>query len=371
MNNRTGIYLCKELFTESEKLFLEKGELKVYTFRYPSGIEGLRFVNKRGEMVVLPFKGQQIWSMKMDGRDLQMKSMFDNPAQSEDYLSTYGAFFLHCGFTRMGVPTSPEDNHPLHGELPNARYQKAALFSGRDEYGEYMELKGEFRYTVAFNYNYKAEPAVRMYEDSGIVNVTMEVQNLRSAPMEYMYMGHINFRPVNGSKLIYSAMPDMGDVRVFVNIPEHMKSSREKAEKLRDFMLLLEKEPEKHEIIDPSQPYDPEIVFSIKYRQDNEGNAYTLQVQPDGYAHLAIHRPEQLPVGIRWIARNDDHDAMGMVLPATAEHKGYTAEKEKGNIKVLEGGKKVVFQIKAGSLRPGETDYYIEKINNMISSQKA
>ena len=60
----------------------------------------------------------------MDGRQLTMRSMFDQPQATRNYLETYGGFLIHCGFTAMGVPTK-EDSHPLHGELPNAPYRQA------------------------------------------------------------------------------------------------------------------------------------------------------------------------------------------------------------------------------------------------------
>ena len=46
----------------------------------------------------------------------------------------------------------------------------------------------------------------------------------------------------------------------------------------------------------------------------------------------------ELDKGVRWICRTPDQDALGMVLPSTAEPEGYTAEKAKGNVKVLDGG---------------------------------
>ena len=61
-----------------------------------------------------------------------MRSIFEHPVDTQDFLHTYGGFFLHCGATAMGDP-GPEDRHPVHGELPNAHYQRAQLLVGRDE----------------------------------------------------------------------------------------------------------------------------------------------------------------------------------------------------------------------------------------------
>ena len=120
------IELYKDTFGDVERPLCEMGGISVSTFRYPSGIEALRVSNARGEIVILPFKGQQIWRAKFDGRELTMKSMFDEPVATTDYLKTYGGFLIHCGLTGLGAP-GPNDDHPLHGELPNAPFQKAWL----------------------------------------------------------------------------------------------------------------------------------------------------------------------------------------------------------------------------------------------------
>ena len=120
----TKLTLAPDFFGPAERPLLECGELRASTFRFASGVAGLRLSNAAGELVMLPFQGQQIWSADFGGRNLTMQSMFDQPNATRNYLETYGGFLLHCGATAMGVPTG-EDTHPLHGELPNAPYQQA------------------------------------------------------------------------------------------------------------------------------------------------------------------------------------------------------------------------------------------------------
>lgn len=54
------IDLHRSSFDDRERPFCEMGEFRNSTFRYASGIEALRVKNARGEIIVLPFKGQQI-----------------------------------------------------------------------------------------------------------------------------------------------------------------------------------------------------------------------------------------------------------------------------------------------------------------------
>ena len=346
----TTIHLSRGLFTEQEHLILERGELRVRAFRYPGGVEALRVSNRKGEVVLLPYQGQQIWSVTFDARDLAMRSMFTEPVATRDFLSTYGAFLVHCGFTAMGVP-GPEDRHPLHGELPNAPYEQAWVSVGEDRDGAWLDIGGRYRHVVAFNHNYTAEPLVRIRPGSTLLELSMAVTNNKRTDMELMYMMHVNFRPVDNGRLVYSASP--ANVKTHVSLPSHMQASPS-AQKLVAFMKQLEADPTGHHVLSPELCFDPEIVFAIRYDADTEGWAHSLQVHPDGYASYIRHRPAELPVGVRWIARGADQDALGLVLPATAEHKGYSAAKKAGQVRVLEGGSRAEFHAVAGLLSPKE-----------------
>ena len=154
---QTVIHLSPQLFTEKEKPFIEAGPLSASVFRFETGVCGLRLKNELGQLVLLPYQGQQIWSAEFRGRNLTMKSMFPEPRPNHPYLETYGGFFLHCGFSAMGVP-GKDDTHPLHGELPNAQYSQAHLVLGQDENGAYIGMGGRYQHTVAFGCNYVARP---------------------------------------------------------------------------------------------------------------------------------------------------------------------------------------------------------------------
>jgi hypothetical protein len=287
--------------------------------------------------------------------------MFSEPHPTQTYLETYGAFLLHCGATAMGVP-SGEDNHPLHGELPNSPYQKAFVVAGQDEKGDYIGLGGVYQYTVAFNHNYLALPLVKLYAGSSLFQVKMTIQNLKRSEMELMYLAHVNFRPVDGGRLVYSAHCTPEDVRVRKSIPSHIHPKPGYVE----FIQELERHPEKHNRLSPDLVFDPEVVFFVDYLADEDGWAHTMQVHPDGSADYIRHRPEQLDKGVRWISRTPDQDALGMVLPATAEPEGYHAEKAKGNLKVLPAGGTYQLEMEMGALAPENAGKMEEKIKGLL-----
>ena len=336
---------------------MECGPLTVSTFRYDSGVCALRLRNDLGELVMLPFQGQQIWSATFGGRNLTMRSMFSAPRPTRSYLETYGGFLLHCGATAMGVPGAG-DSHPLHGELPNAPYDRAWLVLGEDAQGLYLGLSGEYEHIVAFSCHYVARPEVRLYADRGQVSIAMTIENRKQTPMELMYMAHINFRPVDHGRLIYSAACTPQTVRVRRSIPSHIRPPAGYAE----FLEELAQRPERHHLLTPGLAFDPEVVFFVDYLADAGGWAHSLQVHPDGSADAVSHRPAQLDHGVRWISRTADQDALGLCLPATAEPEGYSAEKAKGHVRQLAGGAALRFEMMAGYLAPGEAAPLIEKI---------
>jgi len=92
-----------------------------------------------------------------------------------------------------------------------------------------------------------------------------------------------------------------------------------------------------------------------------------MQVHPDGTADFISHRPSQLDKGVRWISRTADQDALGIILPATAEPEGYTAEKAKGNIKTLAAQQEFRCELEVGLLTPAEVTEMEDRINRAIT----
>ena len=357
------IHLYPDVFSEKEKVILSAAPFTASVFRFPSGVCGLRLQNERGALVMLPFQGQQIWSAEFEGRNLTMKSMFDGPHPTQVYLENYGGFLLHCGATAMGVPTA-QDTHPLHGELPNAPYEKAFLVLGEDERGAYLGLGGCHQYTVAFSHNYMAEPLVKLYAGSSVFSAAISITNLKHSQMELMYLAHINFRPVINSRLVYSARCTPQTVRVRDSIPSHIHPGPGYVE----FLQELKSHPEKHHVLLPDLMFDPEVVFAIEYLADEKGWAHTLQVHPDGSADYVAHRPDQLDKGVRWICRTADQEAIGIVLPATAEPEGYSAEKAKGNLKILPAQGHFTCEMLVGALRPAQSKEMQARIDQILRS---
>jgi hypothetical protein len=326
----TIVELRPQHFADLEGMLVTCGGMTASTFRYATGVAGLRIRNRVGHIDLLPFQGQQIWDAVFHGRSLTMGSMFPEPRPTTDYLSTYGAFFLHCGMTAMGNPGAG-DTHPLHGEIPNAPFT-ARLIAGEEDDKPFLALTGAYQHTVAFAHNYVATPTVTLKEGDSHVRVEIVVRNLKRKPMELMYLAHINFRPVDGSVLVDAVPDDLDHIRVRTAVPSNMVQSEDQKRLLAEVLA----DPGVHRKI--GRGVDPELVMTLTYPADIDGWAETMQLHPDGGADFVRHHPEELPKGVRWTTRTGDQDAIGIVLPATAEPDGYTAEKAKGNVLTLAPG---------------------------------
>lgn len=361
MENR--IYLKENYFIEKETTLLENGSVSASLFTYSTGVKAVRLKNARGSLVLLPYMGQMVWRCEFDGRELTMKSIYDEPMPAmQTYGETYGGFLMHCGLTAMGNPTA-EDTHLPHGELPIAKYQSVYLVSGRDEGGAYIGLSGVYSHKRCFETNYDFIPLVKLYEGRTSLDITVTIKNNKDVPLEYFYLCHINHRPVNGARLLYTAPRDT--IVVNHEVPDGYFST-EAAAATNAYLSRLDENPGlMDEVGAEGQAYAPEIVFCCFYKADGDGKAYTMQKNPDGTATYVVHRPDELPFGVRWIARTEDEDAMGMVLPATAEHKGYLYCKKRGYEKILKCGESTAFHMETGLLNSEEALVMEKKIHEI------
>ena len=73
------IYLKEAYFAEKEGVVLENGTLSASIFKYSTGVSAVRLCNARGNLVILPYMGQMVWRCEFDGRELTMKSIYDEP----------------------------------------------------------------------------------------------------------------------------------------------------------------------------------------------------------------------------------------------------------------------------------------------------
>ncbi len=356
------IFLKKSFFPERETLLLTEGTLTVHAFRYASGVEALRVTNDKGYFVILPYQGQVIWDFNFGGKDLKMKTTIAEPVKPKLFLETYGGFLYHCGLASVGAP---DESHPQHGEIPNGEYTEAYIDCGHDEGGTYVSVGGKLACDVAFVKKYNFSPECRLYEGASTVRVNVTVENGRAEPMEYAYLCHINFRPFDGARLIYSVPRDSEHIKMHKIVPDSLPA--EEQAKLRRYMEMLDSDIAYMDNVgNPDEAYAPEICFTMKYNPDENGRGYTMQYIKGEGACYVDHPVDALPIGIRWISRTATEDAMGMVLPATSEHLGYKHAKEHGYIRQLGGYETFSFHMEVGFISDAEAKKVEAKIEKLI-----
>lgn len=350
MTSPVSIELDERTFDTSEKLLAKAGSFRVSAFRYSSGVAALRVQNGAGTAILLPFQGQQVWDAEFLRRRLTMHSMFDEPQPTRDYLRTYGAFFIHCGGTSMGNP-APEDTHPLHGELPNIPYPEASLILGEDDAGAYLELAGTARDTQAFHHDFVVRPALRLYESATSFHARVEVENRAGKPMPFLYLAHINFRPADGGALIDTVRDDRADT--VTRIPQLDAGARAEVRAYHDAIAA---DPSSHRLLRAGVPVEPELVMTMKAAAGADGWTHAMHRHPDGTSDFVSYRPDELPYAVRWMVRDKDQDALGLVLPATAPPDGFAAAKRNGQIVWIEPGGSFRTQMRFGALDRAATD---------------
>lgn len=348
----TTIHLRKGFFETPERIVAETDGLTASLFRYDSGIEAVRLTNRRGHLVVLPYFGQMIWDAVFDGVDLTMANMFDMPRPADVIVGTYGCFAFHSGLLRNGCP-GPQDSHPLHGEMPCAAMDAAAIEIGRDAEGAFLALSGRREYVMGFGAHYMARPRVVLRPDSALFDIEMTVENLSGAAMDLMYMCHVNFAFCDGARIVQPApfTPEATVVRT--QVPAHVPRS-DAYDALLD---ALARAPAVMEVLDEPARYDPEQVFYIRgLRSGADGRTAVMARRREGDAFHIAYAVRDFPKTVRWVLVNSDQKVNAFALPSTCEPEGYTAEKAKGNVQTLAGGQTRRFSVRLGYLTAAEAE---------------
>jgi hypothetical protein len=342
--DRATIALQRSFFAEKERVACRYGGLTASLFRYDTGIEAIRLSNARGHIVVLPYMGQIVWSAMFDGVELAMQSMFREPRPAKVIVETYGCLVYHAGLLRNGVPT-PQDTHILHGEMPCAEMDAAGLACGTDARGPWVAVTGARDYAMGFGAHYLATPRVVLRPDATELDVVMEVENLSAAPMDLMYLCHVNFAFSEGGRIVQSVPFTPEHVVTRTAIPGHVTPNDD----YRALLTELAGNPAKMEILNEPRRYDPEQVFYIKgLKRSADDLVHFMMARPEGDGFTIAWNPETMPHTIRWVLANSDQRVAAFAMPATCEPEGYLAEKRKGNVRSLAGSAKASFTTHIG-----------------------
>lgn len=352
------IPLHRDGLSSVDRSVIRAGGLSAALFRYESGIEALRLRNERGELVILPWFGQMIWDATFDGVDLAMRSGFDMPLPSDTIGGTYGCFAFHSGLLRNGVPAAGDD-HAAHGEFPCARMRSVWLELLEQDGTLSLRLTSERDHVMGFGPHYRARPSITLAEGSALFDLALSVDNRSGRPMELMYMAHVNFAFVPGGRIVQPAPFTPEAVVVRRSIPAHVQPT----DAYRALIDTLASAPDRMQVLDEPDRYDPEQVFYIRGLNTDEAGRTSLMLQrPDGDAFALTYAPAEFPHCVRWILDDPDQGVAAFALPSTCEPEGYTAEKRKGNVRLVPPGGRADFSLTLGHLDRGEAGHMAQRI---------
>ncbi len=315
----------------------------VESFRFASGLAALAIESSALNLVVLPFTGQQIWRASAFGRELTMRSTFDEPVDTERYLENNGAYFIHCGGSAMGNP-GPSDDHPLHGELPNARLTDCELHF--DSVAGTLALVGSVTRRVSFGPFFRADLSIRVRRDDSVMESTARITNLSAEPRPLMYLAHINMRPAIGGHIAEDLIAgEQPSTREDFAITINGTARTVPVSQANDLGI--------GPLLAPGVRVEPELVQTIPSARI-DGWTTVRQVHASGEVDVVSYSGDDLTHTLRWLRRSADDDAFGFALPATAEADGFASESAKGNVRQYLPGDSLVATIRHGAETPGD-----------------
>ncbi len=345
MSNTVQLTVTPENFRSHETPIAEGPGGSVTGMRYASGVEALRIVSDRVEVVVLPFRGQQIWRYMVDGEDLTMETTFTEPEASTNFGESYGAFLVHCGLTGIGAP-GPEDAHLHHGELPTANCGRVTIRFGSDGDDSWVELVSPHAYKLSHAYSYQVELSLRVTRGSTILKTNAHVRNKRRSGFDLAYLCHINWA-LEEPLVLSQSVPNSPEAFVWAPHPQQDSSTAELLDRYAHDRAASDQ-------LDPSIPVVPEYCAILSPTSTSTGRAEFMGQRPDGSAFWVSFSPERLPRAIRWISNTKDEHAAGFCLPATGNHFGRSGNEEANLLVHLDADQTIDFEVQFGLLSEEE-----------------
>ena len=351
-NDEVRVALPRAVFGERERDAVVAPGLTASVFRFDTGVEAIRLGNARGHVVILPYMGQMVWSAEFDGVPLAMTSLFAAPRPARTIVETYGCLAFHSGILRNGVP-GVGDSHAPHGEAPCADMDEAGIACGTDDRGAWIAVTGMRDYAMGFGAHYRATPRVVLRRDDPGIEIVMEVENLSAAPMELMYMCHVNFAFAEGARIVQPVPFTPAHVVARASIPGHVAPTPEYLARL----AAVAADPSATRVLDGTVGYDPELVFYIKgFEPQPDGRVRFLMIRREGDAFAVEWSPDEMPHAVRWILDNTDQRVAAFAMPATCEPEGYSEEKRKGHVRLLPSQGRARFATRLGYVAKANAD---------------
>ena len=191
-------------------------------------------------------------------------------------------------------------------------------------------------YGMGFGAHYRATPRVVLRADGAECEIVMEVENLSAAPMDLMYMCHVNIAFAEGARIVQPVPFTPQHVVARTAIPGHVVPTEE----YRELIQELAANPARMRVLNEPERYDPEQVFYIK----------GLKRAPDGLVHFMLLRREGDATYDPLDSRQRRPARGGLRDAGDLRAGGLCRRERKGNVHVLSSGAKARFVTRIGYL---------------------
>ncbi len=319
------VELASDAWSQAERVVVESSVGRVLTFRYGSGVAALRVQTEAAEAVILPFQGQQVWRLSLDGEPVTMHTMWDAPVPATFFAQSYGPFLMHCGVLGMGQ-AGPGDSHPTHGELPCAVY--GSCFVEVDEASGVMAIGGSYENRQSHAVGYRFTPRLLFRAGTPSLDLEATLENLRHSPLSWQYLAHVNWSYWPGARLEQNVLMD-GD-----HVVLYPAGSQDEA--TAAYTASLAADPALGNVL-PRHDVIPEYVAVLTPTPDDSGWAHFSMVREDGVRARVSYETTELTRAVRWVSRTPDEQAAGFCMPATGHHKGRAQSAADGLVRTLPG----------------------------------
>lgn len=307
-----------------------------------AGTRAVEFRNGSGlNFTVLADRGLDISNCDYQGRALAWQSMVGNIApqfyapKGFGWLRSFpGGLVTTCGLTNIGMPSIDEGEElGLHGRYSNMPAKNLCVDTVWEGDDYVLSCSGKVRETRVFGENLVLTRKIWTKLGEKRLWLHDEVENEGYQTTPYMILYHINagFPVVDGdSELIsptISATP-------------------------RDADAEVEKE-QYNKFLNPTPDFKERVYFH-DMKADAEGNAHTAIVNRRlNFGLYVKYAQANLPRFVEWKMNGQGMYVVGME-PANSLVTGRDKEREAGNLKFLEPGEKLEYDLELGVLSTAE-----------------
>lgn len=258
--------------------------------------------------------------------------------------SFFGGFLTTCGITYMGEPcVDNREELGLHGRISNIPAEKTCA-SGEWEKDNYkISISGRIRETKLYGSYLELNRNYTIFMDKPVIHLIDIIENIgfRTSPVMILYHFNFSYPLLDENTELFSGKSEV--------IPTDYGDSK------KDFKQY-------NKFSGPIKDYEFQVFFhNIEPDKDNYSNVALINESFNNNQGIGIslkYNKDSLPYLIQWKYLAEGEYVCGLE-PSNSLVRGRKIEREEGNLKTLEPGEKMIFDLEIRILESNkEIDRY-------------